>query len=153
MKRRGQTEILGLLVIVVLFVVILTFYLSFSLKPQPKSALKQSIQANYINDAILKYTPPCGEEVIKSIRDIIKECDFQANNQICGRPCKTLLLEESKSIIGLADSRYGYSFKIKKTKNNKDSIIDVIKCNGDGITDNQIIYGAEINLKICLLNK
>src|SRR3989338_3365265 len=128
MMKRAQTEVLGLLVIVVLFIVILMFYLAFSMKSQQRTGIKESEQAKYISDAILKYTPECRNEVAKSIRDIILGCDFEANNKICNKPCKDLLKEESKKILDLADSKYRYDFKIRKTKNNKDSVIDIARC-------------------------
>ena len=153
MKRKGQTEIMGLIVIVVLFMVILMVYVSFSLKPKEEKTLKQQIQADYMLDAILKYTPECGD-VVKSMRDIIKECDFESNQEVCGRPCMDLLKEESKNIVELnkETKKYGYDLYIKKTKNNAEKRIEISKCSSDvKMADNQPIFGgASVNLAICI---
>jgi len=159
MRNKGQTEVMGLVVIVVLFVMILMFYIAFSLNARTPGILEGTVQirADYMMDAVLKYTPEC-YGIIKPIREIIKECDFDANNEICHEPCMDLLKEESRNIIRLAPkegNRYGYDFKIEKRKNNAEKKLEVVKCDASTaelvMTDNQPIYGGNsITMKICV---
>jgi len=153
--KRGQTEAIGLLVIVVLFVVIIMFYLAFSLRPEAVNTLKENVQVDYMLNAILKYTPECSNEVTKTMKDIINSYDFEANNVICGRPCKDLIKDESKKIIELADDgkqKYGYDFEIKWSKNGKENMLNVKKCESNNkITYHKFLFrGPEPSLSICI---
>ena len=146
-SKQGQTEIIGLMVIVVLFIVIIMFYLAFSIRSQPKETIKQNLQASYMLDAILAYTPDCGGEVAKTIRDIVKKCDFAQNNEACSRPCKDLINDESKKIIALGDKKYSYGFTIMDKNKN---LLKIAECNSNSkMVDFEQILGYEATLAIC----
>lgn len=99
--KKGQTEIFGLIVIVILIVLILGFVILFALGSigHDSNDIRKNLQAHKMADAILQYTPACPNEAQKDMRKIIKDCDFTANTQICGKPCVDLITSESKSII------------------------------------------------------
>lgn len=153
MAQKGQTEIIGLMVIVILFIVILMFYIAVKLRPEIKTPLKESVQSSYMLNAILLYMPDCGSESAKLIKEIIQRCDFDANNNICGKPCKKLIEDNAKNIINLANNKYGYNFEI--TKRDKKVLSYNTRCDAKTITkisNNQPISGGVIvNLDICIL--
>ncbi len=99
--KKGQTEVFGLIVIVILIVLILGFVIMFAIGGigNDNNTVRKNLQAHKMADAILQYTPPCPNEVQKDMRKIIKECDFATNTQICGKPCTDLLTTETKNII------------------------------------------------------
>ncbi len=71
MLKRGQSEIVGLLMIVILLVVIGLIYLRFSLSKQPSgySDVRSSIEANNLLKAVMKLTV---NET--SVPDLVEEC-------------------------------------------------------------------------------
>jgi len=68
--RKGQTEIIGLVIIVILLVFIAIFALSFMIKPKQESDDILKLKANYLRASLLK-TNLCGSITLK---DEIENC-------------------------------------------------------------------------------
>lgn len=101
MKKKAQAEMLGLLVIIILIVVVIGIFIAFSISStgKDKDTLRKNLQTTKMSDAVLQYTPNCPGEVQKDMRKIIKDCNLEENNAICGQPCKELITTEIKNII------------------------------------------------------
>lgn len=142
--RKGQTEIIGLLVIVVLFVIIFFLFLAFSGKNGDEMELRQSLESSNFLTAMMFYTPnldsgSCG----KQIRDIIEEC--RENKIICEEDCKEFLDDEIRNILNAGmDKPYRFTlnsgyYRFSMTKGN---------CN-TGIVDSYKTRDLEAVIRIC----
>lgn len=149
--KKGQTEILGLLVIVILAVIIIGLVIAFVVggTGKDRDTLRKNLQTTKMSDAILQYTPECPGEVTKDLRKIIKDCDFTTNNQICGQSCKELISTESKNIMRSVESKQPlltYGLSIKKGEN----VLAVSECTGNTIlADNYNDPAFTLLLKQC----
>src|SRR3989344_1612974 len=110
--RKGQTEIIGLVVVIILLIVIGFIYLSFSLMPKQDSAvIRKGVEVSNMLNAILKYTPDgCSGD---SVNDIIVDC--RSNLPVCGDlNCNSFLATQIRDIIiTLIDGRTTYEFAVK----------------------------------------
>ena len=143
--RKGQTEVIGLLVIVILFIIIFFIFLAFSSKDEGERELRQSLESSNSLRAMMFYTPKdtdgnlCG----KQIREIIEEC--RENKIICGVNCKEFLDEEiNNSLEASMDKTYSFSldsehYRFARTEGN---------CNL-GVADSYKTRGLEALMRIC----
>ncbi|MEK6940726.1 MAG: hypothetical protein AABW49_02400 [Nanoarchaeota archaeon] len=150
MSKKGQGEVIGLLVIVVLIVIIMGIFIFFAFSGNGSStdSFKRNLQASRLADAILQYTPPCPGEQTKDIRDVLRKCDFKLDNEICGKPCTKLVEEEIKNIVNsvnIAQSFYEYGIKVEK----EDKIVQISTCD-PGIVDRSVISSNTVlTVKVC----
>ncbi len=73
--KKAQTEMLGLVVIVILIIFALVIYILFSAQSKPETNTKQSIIVYNTLNAILKLNPSCNQEtLLKPMHRIISDC-------------------------------------------------------------------------------
>ncbi len=99
MKNKAQSEILGLLVIVVLFIFIGLFYLMFGFGGQDGSIqlIKDDLETSNLHKALLKTNTPCDNQ---NIKDLIKECYKSPAIMLCNKKiCDYTAEEIEKAII------------------------------------------------------
>ena len=149
--KKGQTEVFGLIVIVILIVLILGFVILFAIGGigNDSNTVRKNLQAHKMADALLQYTPPCPNEVQKDLRKIIKECDFTTNTQICGQPCTDLITKESKNIIDsihAVQPTLQYGLTIEKGPKN----LQIAQCTSDNIlTDRTPDPAFTLTVSLC----
>ena len=107
-ENKGQIEIMGLAILVVLLVIILVVALNFSFKTNDtKADLRKSLIANNLLNAIIK------EQGKINIKELINECYVEkkrnANN---GQNCQKLQAEFNK-IVNVVLGNMDYNIKIK----------------------------------------
>lgn len=111
--KKGQTEIVGLLIVVILLVIGGLFYVKFVvLKPESKGADEiVQVQAYNLMNSILNIKL-CNNNV--TVRDAIKACKF--GNMLCGQDACSYLENELKSIISVSTPKdyLDYEFKAGK---------------------------------------
>lgn len=82
MKRKGQEEMMGFLMIILLVVIIGLVFLAFSLRQKTKPVEQHAMQADDLLQAILLYTSDCKKSYdMLNVRELIKECNN--NNEKC----------------------------------------------------------------------
>lgn len=113
---RAQMEVLGLVVIIVLFVFGGLIYLMISSKP-PDTSLAETRQSSEISNlltSMLKVTP-CESLPDDSLADIINSCYlFGGSSDYCGNPsCKDYIKDSVRSMVRAYDSGLQYSFDVK----------------------------------------
>ncbi len=113
---RAQMEMLGLLVIVVLFIFGGLIYLFFLQKPVDTSLpdLRQSAEVSNLLNTMMKVTP-C-EDLSDTLEDVIVTCYmFSGNRDYCGNPdCKAYIKEVVANVTRSYNSGWQYSFEIKE---------------------------------------
>ncbi len=141
--KKAQTEILGLLVIVILFIVLGFIFLKFSSSTKTQPTIRQNIEVVNLVNAIRKFTPDPTTRPPTSMRDYIRNCDSQQ--------CKDRITQNIREIMNNAlDKKTTYSFVIKKNNQEWLSIISQNGCAGS----TQYVYNSPdpkytIMLKLC----
>ena len=112
--KKGQMEMIGLVIVVVLIIIGGMFYITFSLRGKDKTQEQdqhlQSIQANNLVNAIVKIKI-CEN---KSVGEAIVLCD--TNKQICGENACDFVKNEIERIIQ-SFSNENYFFFVKRGEN------------------------------------
>lgn len=73
--KKAQTEILGLVVIVILIIFALILYVMFSSQPEQTTNIKENVVLFNTLNAILKHNPICNQGTLsKSFYRIISDC-------------------------------------------------------------------------------
>ena len=136
--KKGQTEIVGLVVIVILIVFIAIFSLSFMLKPKQQDDDILKLKANNLRASLLK-TNLCGGVTIK---DEIENC-------IGGYPeCGDCSGLNSKIDIIIKNSLESekYSFVVL---NDEEDFIRIGNCIENITAVSQVIGNGEVRLTLC----
>ena len=83
--KKAQTEIIGLVVIVILIIFALVIYMKFSSQTKPETNIKQNILVHNTLNAILKTNPVCAQKTLsKSLYRVISDCTTSDQS-----PCPT----------------------------------------------------------------
>ena len=136
--RKGQIEIMGLVIIVILIVIIAIFALSFMIKPKQESEDFLKLKANALRASLLK-TNLCGSV---SVKDEIENCIEDYNE--CG-DCGNLQGEIVKIIQGSLESEK-YSLVVLT---NGEDFIRIGDCD-EGITSvSQTLRNGEVKAALC----
>ena len=78
LQKKGQEELVGFAVIIVIVSVIMLFLLVFSLRGNQKESI-ESFEVDSFIQSFLQYTTDCGDNLeYFSIQDLIFECDAQS---------------------------------------------------------------------------
>ena len=93
--RKGQSEILGFVFVVVLVLVIGMFFIFLRLDVG-RDVGRESLKANSLLNSILYYTSDCG----KNIGELLKDC---AEEKIFCNPCETSRVEIGRILGSLRD--------------------------------------------------
>lgn len=138
--KKGQTEMMGLLMIVVLILVIGVIFLKFSLGKQDlKPDLRTNVQTTNLLRAVMKASLNDG-----SVSDAIIDCSM--DNTLCNQ-----IRDKIREILGISiGAGKTYSFT---ANNDNGEILNIGTCQGTGIVaSNQINEKGsfvEAKLKVC----
>ena len=133
-KRRSQTEIFGLVIIVILLAIGLLFAITVLTKTPPKQQTKESIQAANFLNTIMSTTTQCD----KTIRELLQDC-ATTNKQwqgalICnGKPSCQTIQDITTQILSQTLGAWGktYEFKISGTEAVEQIKIQNGQCTGE----------------------
>jgi len=111
---KAQLEILGLVVIVVLFILGGLIYLFFASKP-PDTSLsetRESAEVSNLLDSMMKLNPCVSTS--DSFSDILKSCYlYSGNSDYCGTPlCKDYIADVFHNVTRAYNSQAQYSFVV-----------------------------------------
>lgn len=140
--RKGQTEIMGLLVIVILFIIIFFIFIIFSARNTDEKELRGSIESSNMLRAMMFYTP---ENCNQQIRDIAKECARKKDKLVCDKTCTEILDKEIPNILD-AGMNKPYSFFLKAGS------YQITLSNGEcniGIVDRYKTRDIDATIRIC----
>lgn len=118
--RKAQTEIMGLLTIVVLFIFIGLIYIMLAGKADKGSLTTDVVQYEKVQNLLssfIQITPCYVKTPYDQMETIIKDCyASDGSATICGKPCKDLITEEMDSMMKAYNPKQAYEFKILKGK-------------------------------------
>lgn len=136
--RKGQIEIMGLVIIVILLVMTAIFALTFIIKPKQTNDDILKLKANSLRSSILK-TELCSHV---SVKDEIENCIDGFNECI---ECSSLHLEIEKIIKGsLENERYSFT-----VLSNNGEFIKIGNCL-NGITSvDQSLKNGKASVMVC----
>lgn len=130
--RKGQTEIMGLMVIVILLVLIGSFALVFSMRKSSNSQdITQSVEVGNFLNAMMKFTPCLEDEERTSLEVVIKNC-YKDKVDYCDKNCNDYIEEVVDDILSheVNKTKGTYLFEIKDENNN---FLQVGKCTGSRV--------------------
>ncbi len=116
MKKKGQEEMVGFILIIVIVAVILLIFLGFALRNSKDTEIK-SYEVQGFLQSVLQYTSDCEDALgFLSIQDLIFSCD-RGGECSDGSACEVLnstLKEISEESWNVREGSYikGYEFKI-----------------------------------------
>ncbi len=114
---RGQMEILGLVVIIVLFIFGGLLYVVFSSKPADMSLpeTRESAEVASLLNSVMKLTP-C-EDTYDSLDEIIKNCYIaNGNSDYCNNAsCKDYISNVVRGVTSSYDSNTQYMFNVTES--------------------------------------
>jgi hypothetical protein len=129
MKKKAQTEIMGLLTIVVLFIFIGLIYIMLAGKADKGSLTQDIVQYEKVQNLLSSFIQitPCYTKVpYDQMSTIIKDCyASDGSATICGKPCKDFITAEMDSMMKAYNPKQAYEFKILK---GKEEFISKKKC-------------------------
>ena len=118
--KKGQTEIIGLMVIVILFIFGGMIYIMFAGKTDEGSITRditQSTKVQNMLDAFIQITPCHTKIPFDQMDKIIKNCYIsEGKDLICGIECKKLIEDTLETMIKEYNSKQKYYFKILDKK-------------------------------------
>lgn len=127
--KKGQTEIMGLMVIVILLVVIGSFALVFSVRKNNNSQdITQSVEVGNFLSSMMKFTPCLEDEERTSLEVIIKNC-YKDKVDYCNENCKDYIEDVVDDVLSheVNKTKGTYLFEINDENNN---FLQVGKCTG-----------------------
>ena len=137
--KKGQIEIMGLVIIVILLVFIAIFALSFIIKPEQENENVLKLKANALRSSLLK-TNLCGDITVK---DEIENCVDGYHE--CVDECTVLKQEIEKMIKSSLDNEK-YNFFVS---NDEGSFINIDNC-VDGVTAvSQNLRNSKVDVALC----
>lgn len=120
MKKKAQTEIMGLLTIVVLFIFLGLIYIMLAGKSDKGSLTTDVVQYEKVQNLLSSFIQitPCYTKVpYDQISTIIKDCyTSDGSATICGKPCKDFIIGEMDNMMKAYNPKQAYEFKILKGK-------------------------------------
>jgi|TARA_B100001971_G_C18050546_1_gene462611 hypothetical protein len=142
--KKAQADIIGLVVIVILFIIIAVVFLRLSTLQDTDSVIKENIQVSNLLNAMMKLTPCKSIQPLKSLSDIIDECDGQ---QYCGENCKDYIKTQIERTANNALEKETFSLSITKNGN---TFINVGSCIGSTkFVDKAITPRFVAKLEVC----
>ncbi len=147
--RKAQTELMGLMVIFILFIFIGLIYLKFSGTPkeEPAADTRMAVEGSNLVGALMSYTICDGN----SFRDALKEC-LGGGRDICGTPSCEAVKTTAEGAVKAVMGNDTYQFTI-----NGDGE-DLVKIPEKDITcknaivntfNNTLVRNTYIRLKTC----
>ncbi|MDD5331750.1 MAG: hypothetical protein PHE43_02930 [Candidatus Nanoarchaeia archaeon] len=146
--NKGQTEIMGLAIVVVLLVIIAGFFLIFSSKKDSGTEeIRETIQTANLMPAILKYSV-CDKVTME---EEIRECITSKTSSCNKEDCKVFIKNSLKPVL---DAFFGDKYMFTISKDEQD-FLEFGNCTGDRILANPYNSGGskgnrfELNIKLC----
>ena len=147
--RRGQTEIMGLVVIFILFLFIGLIYFRFSgtAEAEPMSTSRSYVEGSNMVNSMMAYSI-CKDN---SFRDALKGC-IEGESSICGENSCDAVKTTAEGIVKAVMANESYQFTLVAAGN---EIVKVpktdVKCGTSTVNtfNNTIIKDAYIRIKIC----
>ena len=156
--KKGQQEIVGFVLIVVLVVVGLMVFLVISLRDSPVD--DDSVSVGNVLDAVMKHTTECAivyEPDYDNFEDLFKSCYSGDNCKNLGMSACDYLNESLRSVLGdlmVSDASVG-SYELDFFVNDGEGLlrISVGNCSGSvSAAQRKIISGSDslvIRMKVC----
>lgn len=152
--RKGQTEIIGLVVIVLLLVVIGTLFVVFSSKTEtnPNQEIRESMEVNNFLSSIMQFTPCLEDEKRNSMLDIIKKCYSNEITDYCNEPCDSYVKNVADDILKNEIDKGTYVFRVIDPE--KNDFLKVGNCTGSKVDVGRYpiqvgVSGVIVELKEC----
>lgn len=141
--KKGQVEIIGLMVIVILIIVIAFIFIRISTTPEKKDVIRENVEVTNLLNAMMKMTPCESIYPRDSMVDIVLECETGVS--YCGMDCKSYIKQEIENVMdNLGKERYEFNIK----KNGVDWL-NVGSCGGDVFSDKYVNPGFIAQLMLC----
>ena len=135
--KKSQADIIGLVVIVILFIIILVVFVRLSTIPKSESVIKENIEVSNLLSATMKLTPCKSIKPLESLADVIERCN-SANQPYCDSSnCKDYIKIRVEGIMNNALDKETYRFSITK---NTALFIDIGNCVGSTKFVDNVIY-------------
>ena len=136
--KKGQIEIMGLVIIVILLVLIAIFALSFIIKPEQENENVLKLKANALRSSLLK-TNLCRDITVK---DEIENCVDGYHECV---DCTVLKQEIEKMIRSSLDNEK-YNFFVS---NDEGSFINIDNCVDSVTAISQNLRNSKIDVALC----
>jgi hypothetical protein len=144
--KKGQAEIVGLVVIVLLLAIALFMLLSFRGEKNEERLVRDNTVANNILNALVNVNMPDYDE--KQLRDVIKEKCFLADECDALKSRITVDIMQNKNVLGLNENRYSLRARL----GNSEIILSGLpSCSRSGIRANDVrlLGGYVIEFELC----
>lgn len=144
MNKRGQEEMVGFALIIILVAIILLIFLGFLINKSPKEETKSSEVENFVS-ATLSYTTECRDErnfEFLSIRKLIMDCSQERLCYDGKNTCEVLWRDLSQIVKNSWDSTRYSGYEMRLIKQNKTLIQPILNGN---ISANKKGYSEEID--------
>ena len=147
--KRAQAEIMGLLVIVILFIFGGLIYMMFSGGEDSRLTrdIRQTGKVQNMLDSYLQVTPCYIEKPYEQMDTIIKGC-YSGKETVCGENCKDFIQENLEDLMEVYNPRQSYQFNIKEE--GEDDFISIGTCMTDPTTQStkvateRIVAGRDV---------
>jgi len=150
--KKGQTEIIGLMVIVILFIFVGLIYIMFAGKEDTGSLTRdvtQSVKVQNMLDSYTQFTPCYTELPYPQMREVIMDC-YTSGEKTCGEDCETLITETLDDMIKAYSSSQEYQFIIRDPKK-EEFIIVGEECPGEAKAATALIVVGGQSLTLNLI--
>jgi len=108
--KKAQADMIGLVVIVILFIIIAIVFLRLSTLEDSESIIKENIEVSNLLNAIMKLTPCNNIKPLDSLADVIDNCN---NQPYCGESnCKDYIKKQVDNAASSSFDKESYSFTI-----------------------------------------
>jgi len=146
--KKAQTEIIGLMVIVILFIFGGMIYIMFAGKGETGSLTRDVTQVGKVQnmqDTFMQITPCYAEKPVEQMSDLIKKC-YTGTETICGIECKEYITDTLNSLIKAYNPKQDYIFSVKGP--NDEEFINTGECEPTAdrraATPERILAGKEV---------
>lgn len=138
--KKGQIEVMGLVIIVILLVLIAIFALTFIIKPKQENEDILKVKANALRSSLLK-TSLCGDVTVK---DEIENCIDGYNECI---ECSGLRQEIVNMMQSSLENNEKYNFIVYKDDGN--NFMNINNCVNNVTAVSQNLRNGNVNLMVC----
>ncbi len=164
LKRRGQEEIVGFVLIVVIVAVIFLIFLSLTLRRTPSVTQKESQDVSEFLESMMDYTSECAitsDRIYVNLGNLVRECYSGSSCRAGSNACSVLRRTVQESVetawrVGADRPVKGYVFNATYVSDNtKKNVIFIAKgnCTSEKIGAEHLspVYPGNIrsSLEIC----
>jgi len=158
MNKKGQEEMVGFVMIVIIVAVVFLILLGIFLRQEPSASEADSVEVTQFLESIMGYTSSCAvsyEPAYSSVGELIEEC-YRGKKCVGGEDSCEVLEQTVRDILGsgweIGEEFYykGYEFKIVGSE---ETILEISNgnCENEFIGSEYLIPGDFVSsLKLCL---